>query len=62
MRQVAKRLNDALGKELGVPPNGKPWIRPSSGHGYYLTDAVTWQAKTDWQEHDFDKVKLTSGR
>ena len=62
LRQVAKRLNDALVKELGLPPNGKPWIRTSSGHGYYLTDAVTWQAKTDWQEHDFNKVKLTSGR
>ena len=62
LRKLAQRLNDALKDKLALPPDGKPWIRTISGHGYCLTDAVTWQAKADWQEHDFERLKLNAGR
>jgi hypothetical protein len=62
LRQLAQRVKKSLKTQLGPPPDGKPWIRTRTRHGYYLTDAVTWQAKVEWSNYDFDNVKANSGR
>ena len=47
LKTLASRLNTSMEASLGKPPGGGRWIENNEGHGYYLTNAVTWQFKGD---------------
>ena len=59
LRQLVSRLNTRLRNDLPSLPNDRPWIKTHEQHGYYLTDAVTWQAHVSWKQRGWTRESST---
>ena len=55
LKKLVSRLNIRLEQILPSLPGRGRWIETWEEHGYYLTDAVTWQAHLSWRQRDWTR-------